>query len=62
MIYVYISSLFCLSKRYTIVIEMIVLWTQSLIPHQMLTFEGGRNLRKIRADGFVTVTPHQSKR
>ena len=32
---------------------------QSLIPNQMLLFEGGYNLRKIEADGFVTVTPHQ---
>ena len=27
----------------------------------MLTFEGGINLRKIDADGFVTVTLHQLK-
>ena len=38
------------------------LWTQSLILHQMLTIEDGLNLRKIKADGFVTVTLHQPKR
>ena len=28
----------------------------------MLTFEGGLNLRKIAADGFVTVILHQPER
>ena len=37
-------------------------WTQSLILYQMMTFEGGLNLIKIEADGFVTVTLHQPKR
>ena len=36
--------------------------TQSLILHQTLTFEGGLNLRKIEAAGFVTVTLHEPKR
>ena len=36
--------------------------TQSLILHQMLTFEGGLNLRKIEAVGSVAVTLHQPKR
>ena len=36
--------------------------TQPLILHQMLTFEGDLNLRKIEADSFVTVTLHQPKR
>ena len=40
----------------------VYMWVQSLILHQMLTFEGGLNLRKIETDGFVTVTPHQPKR
>ena len=35
---------------------------QSLILHQMLTFEGGLNLRKIEADGFLRVTVCQPKR
>ena len=34
---------------------------QSLILHQMLKFEGGLNLRKIEADGFLTVTLCQPK-
>ena len=34
----------------------------SLILHQMLTFEGSLNLRKIEAVGFVTVTLHEPKR
>ena len=40
------------------------IWTQSLILHQMLTFDGGLNLRKIdtEAVGFVTVTLQQLKR
>ena len=28
----------------------------------MLTFEGGSNLRKIEADGFVTVALYQPRR
>ena len=35
---------------------------QSLIVHQMLTFEGGLNLRMIEADGFVTVRLHRPER
>ena len=34
----------------------------SLILHQTLTFEGGLNLRKIEAAGFVTATLHEPKR
>ena len=59
LICVYISSLLCVSKYYTTVIETIVLSTQSLILHQMLTFDGVLNLRKVKAEGFVTVAPHQ---
>ena len=59
LICVYISSLLFVSKYYTTVIETIVLSTQSLILHQMLTFEDILNLRKVKTEGFVTVTPHQ---
>ena len=59
LICVYISSLLFVSKYYTTVIETIVLSTQSLILHQMLTFEDILNLMKVKTEGFVTVTPHQ---
>ena len=39
-----------------------MIWRQSLILHQMLTFESGLNSRNIETDGFVTVTLHQPKR
>ena len=39
-----------------------IIWTQSLILYQMLTFEGGLDLRKIQSDGFVRVLPHQLER
>ena len=37
-------------------------WFLSLILHQMLTFGGFLNLRKIEAVGFVTITLNQLKR
>ena len=33
----------------------IQLWIRSLILNEMLTFEGGLNLRMVQADGFATV-------
>ena len=50
LICVYISSLLFVSKYYTTVIETIVLSTLSLILHQMLTFEGILNLRKVKTE------------